>query len=620
MPQRIEQVQMYCNRCQRATLHQGTRTETNHVLHLLLTFLLCTLWLPIWLLIVIVNSLEKPRFSCTQCGQPAGQLTPEQQAPMSRQTAAARQRVAAETARSRAESQERRAEFCAAAAARLSSAGSATISELKRLPGRTDRVLRVIAGDGNDILLWFLRVLTFLAVGLGVGGLAGVSLMFLSALLTAGDPAESATARPIALTEPVFIDAESATARSIALTEPVFINIEERILPGNRLIIRGTTNLPVGTHLMFGVSEVGNQGFVGQAKGMVGQNGRFESPAFGPSGGLDNGKYEVDVTMPIVQVQPEAVKQTLGGNGEHLQGPLVERNDLGVSVHATKDVIVGGPHALQQEAERQRNERDHYLALYKKAEELYQEVESFRRENASVAEWAAFLRSFDAKVSQFEEPLRDAGLLSAGAQLRGISLGYLALAANPHRATYSFKRYQSAVETYHEYMAEAKALLDVKNQPDTTPEPSHHRRTWTDATGKSFIEAEFGGDGGGSATSNSPSSQTRRAGSAPRWYEGGTLHKKSGLEWQTASSKDKLATCADFVTAMWQNGNLKSSVANRLSTVEDVRPYAQELVDFLDAAFKPDPDSEQNRKLFTNQRVASTAVIGMVMMGWTKRE
>ena len=116
--------------------------------------------------------------------------------------------------------------------------------------------------------------------------------------------------------------------------------------------------------------------------------------------------------------------------------------------------------------------------------------------------------------------------------------------------------------------------------------------------------------------SNRPS----RSSSTPtrKWYEGGTLHNKSALEWQTASSADKLATCGDFVTKMWQNGNLKPSIASNISTVDDVRPYAQELVDFLNAGFKRDPDPEQNRKLFTNQTVSSTAVIGMVMMGWAK--
>lgn len=123
-------------------------------------------------------------------------------------------------------------------------------------------------------------------------------------------------------------------------------------------------------------------------------------------------------------------------------------------------------------------------------------------------------------------------------------------------------------------------------------------------------------DTGTDGTSSAPGSSSSTL--AKKWYEGGTLHNKSALEWQTASSTDKLATCADFVTKMWQDGNLKPSLAKNLSTVDDVRPYAQELVSFLDAAFKADPDPEQNRKLFMNQTVSSTAAIGMVTMGWTK--
>jgi len=102
-----------------------------------------------------------------------------------------------------------------------------------------------------------------------------------------------------------------------------------------------------------------------------------------------------------------------------------------------------------------------------------------------------------------------------------------------------------------------------------------------------------------------------------KWYEGGTLHNKSALEWQTASREDRLATCADFVTKMWQDGNPRPAIADNLRTVDDVRPYAQELVDCLDAAFKPDPDPEQHHRLFTNQTVSGTAAIGMVIMGWT---
>lgn len=118
-------------------------------------------------------------------------------------------------------------------------------------------------------------------------------------------------------------------------------------------------------------------------------------------------------------------------------------------------------------------------------------------------------------------------------------------------------------------------------------------------------------------SSGTPSSGTQ-SNAVKKWYQGGTLHNKSALEWQAASRDDKLATCGDFVTKMWQDGNLKPSIADKLSTVDDVRPYAQELVDFLDAAFKPESASAQNRMLFTNQTVSGTAAIGMVTMGWTK--
>jgi len=130
-------------------------------------------------------------------------------------------------------------------------------------------------------------------------------------------------------------------------------------------------------------------------------------------------------------------------------------------------------------------------------------------------------------------------------------------------------------------------------------------------------------DSGTNGTSNPSPSNTPQSTSSPstptsKWYQGGTLHNKSALDWQNAAANDKLATCGDFVTKMWQNGDLKPSIANNLTTVDDVRPHAQELVVFLDAAFKLDPDPEQNRKLFTNQTVSGTAAIGMVTMGWTK--
>ena len=57
--------------------------------------------------------------------------------------------------------------------ARLRSGTIATLQEVNRLPGRTDQLLRTIAGEGNDILLWLLRIVaSVLTVGSAVGILA----------------------------------------------------------------------------------------------------------------------------------------------------------------------------------------------------------------------------------------------------------------------------------------------------------------------------------------------------------------------------------------------------------------------------------------------------------------
>ena len=120
------------------------------------------------------------------------------------------------------------------------------------------------------------------------------------------------------------------------------------------------------------------------------------------------------------------------------------------------------------------------------------------------------------------------------------------------------------------------------------------------------------------STKTKPTIRSTKTSNSQKWYEGGTLHRKSALEWQTASSRNKLATCADFVAGMWQKGSLKSSIANRISSVDDVRTYAQELVNYLDDAFKADPNPERNRKLFAKEKVSYIAALGIVSMGWKK--
>ncbi len=100
------------------------------------------------------------------------------------------------------------------------------------------------------------------------------------------------------------------------------------------------------------------------------------------------------------------------------------------------------------------------------------------------------------------------------------------------------------------------------------------------------------------------------------WYSGGSLHDKSAIDWQGASSANKLATCADFVSNIWMAEKFKPQIQSSITSVESLKPYAQELVDCLDEATKAEPDSLLNSRIYTNQEVASMAAICMILMDW----
>ncbi len=170
MPQRVEQAQVYCHRCQRPTLHQRNVTETNHVLHLLLTLLCCLLWFPIWILIAIVNSMDASQYLCTACGQPAGVLTHEQHAQLAHQQAMERKAQAASVASQRQEAKAQRDEMVSSLWTKLSAFANASCVEIKALPARVDAFLVKSMGDEFLIMLWFLRiVIVSVTLGFVVG-------------------------------------------------------------------------------------------------------------------------------------------------------------------------------------------------------------------------------------------------------------------------------------------------------------------------------------------------------------------------------------------------------------------------------------------------------------------
>lgn len=133
------------------------------------------------------------------------------------------------------------------------------------------------------------------------------------------------------------------------------------------------------------------------------------------------------------------------------------------------------------------------------------------------------------------------------------------------------------------------------------PSPSHPRR---DDSPLSFSD-------------NSPIAETQAPiYAAHKWYEGGTLHKASAIDWQTASHENKLATCADIVAVLWEGKSLKPAIQNKINSIDDMRPYAEELVVWLDKAMEPLSDPAENRRVYVNQTVAGMATMGIVLMGW----
>jgi hypothetical protein len=67
-----------------------------------------------------------------------------------------------------------------------------------------------------------------------------------------------------------------------------------------------------------------------------------------------------------------------------------------------------------------------------------------------------------------------------------------------------------------------------------------------------------------------------------QWYSGGTLHAANGLQWQQADARNRLATAADMVAAVAKGRD----TTIQYQTVDDFRPYAEQLSDCITEATK----------------------------------
>jgi hypothetical protein len=252
-----------------------------------------------------------------------------------------------------------------------------------------------------------------------VGGLVLLSCctcgggFFLIGLMSPRPPAEQdgeKAAQPQPVPEPAIPQPKDEPR---PLSDPVTIQFEVEVQADRRAHVRGRTNLPPNTQLGVTVEEDRPAGFRGSVSIHVAGDGSFQGGPFGPANGLPDGVYRVQVVMPIPQVQPAPVRKVIGEQGEHLQGPLVEKGKLGVTVWARDKFTVGKGAVAQRE--RLLTEARQYEQLLEELDSLYKRLESARQNNLpkDLAKWGAFARQFNQDLEGWRDRMLKIPDLSA---------------------------------------------------------------------------------------------------------------------------------------------------------------------------------------------------------------
>jgi archaellum component FlaF (FlaF/FlaG flagellin family) len=111
-----------------------------------------------------------------------------------------------------------------------------------------------------------------------------------------------------------------------------------------RIVVTGSTNLPGKAALMISLTPKASGRNPMQTQTEVLPDGTYVSEAFGPSSGVPDGQYTIDVTLPIAKTQPESVRTLIGDKGQNLKGPLVKDFSIwGNVARVEEDIIVGTP-------------------------------------------------------------------------------------------------------------------------------------------------------------------------------------------------------------------------------------------------------------------------------------
>ncbi|MDY7116932.1 hypothetical protein RAN53_11275 [Halomonas sp. SSL-5] len=156
----------------------------------------------------------------------------------------------------------------------------------------------------------------------------------------AGEPAETSPAATSAAESPEP-SAVPEAPEVPPFDQPVAIELTPRLGSDRRLTVEGETNLPEATRLQV-IVEREVSGVRWRERVSV-EAGGFVAGPFGPGSGLPDGGYRVTVDVQEGSVQPRSVRDRLGEENEHLDGPLVQqsRHGLGQVASYSQRFLVG---------------------------------------------------------------------------------------------------------------------------------------------------------------------------------------------------------------------------------------------------------------------------------------
>lgn len=100
-----------------------------------------------------------------------------------------------------------------------------------------------------------------------------------------------------------------------------------------------------------------------------------------------------------------------------------------------------------------------------------------------------------------------------------------------------------------------------------------------------------------------------------KWYLVSNIMNDTGFSWLQASDDVKLSTAANIYAYFYNENQLAPQIQKSLKGMNDLKPYAQQLVATLDQVYTSTPEADQDPNLYLNQTVSSTAVILLNQQG-----